>query len=259
MTRTAVDSFYAVLSLDFESPDRDGTFDVVMHYQAPATFRFTAFKDLIVSTHDLFDLVMTPERFTLRTTPEGEEEPRVFRGLLEDLPKLHPRYRGFCWAAHALFLPGAVDDEPSLEGEFDLEVMTRLPSGIPVRWGVDPDHVHTMGFSLGGITSDLLATLRGEQMASVATYSGGYWSNPQNIDALLAMVVSWPPYVVNNNYAQLIFHGGDTDTFDVVPMVYALSFFSFATNDTLRILHMLQVLLKTAAFGLQRTLHISKA
>ena len=137
--RTELDSFYAVLSIDFESPERDGTFDVVMHYQAPASFRFTAFKDLIVSIHDLFDLVITPERFALRYTPDGEDEMRVFRGPAEDLPAQHPRFRGFCWAAHAFFLPGVLGETVRVQGVFEREVLTRLANGVPVRWVLDPD------------------------------------------------------------------------------------------------------------------------
>ena len=44
---------------------------------------------------------------------------------------------------------------------------------IDARWGVDEDHVHATGFSIGSICVDMLCTLRGEQIASVATYSGG--------------------------------------------------------------------------------------
>ena len=121
---------------------------------------------------------------------------------------------------------GDVDDN------LEIALYDRVLECVDQRWGVDFEHVHAMGFSLGGITTDLLATVRGEELASVATWSGGYWSNPDNIDMLLGMVVSWPVYDVDNAYPQLIFHGGATDTFDVVPMFYSLSFHDFATNDT---------------------------
>ncbi len=41
------------------------------------------------------------------------------------------------------------------------------------RYGVDFNHVHSVGFSLGGIVTDMLGTIRGEQLASVVTFSGG--------------------------------------------------------------------------------------
>ena len=123
-------------------------------------------------------------------------------------------------------------DDGNLDDNLEIALFDRVLACVDERWGVDPNHIHSMGFSLGGITTDLLATTRGEQLASVGTWSGGYWSNPQNIDPLLGMIVSWPPYVVQNEYPQLIFHGGETDTFEVVPAVYSLSFFTFATEDT---------------------------
>jgi predicted esterase len=100
------------------------------------------------------------------------------------------------------------------------------------RWGVDEDRVYTAGFSLGSVTSDMLATVRGEQLAAVATYSGGYWSNPQNVDFALGAVAEWPAYVVNNPYPQMLIHGGMTDEFVVVPGVYTMSFHAFNVNDT---------------------------
>lgn len=97
------------------------------------------------------------------------------------------------------------------------------------KYGVDFDHVHSMGFSLGSILTDMLATMRGEELASVATYSGGYWNNADNVQGLLASVVSWPEHAVTNTYPQLFLHGGETDTFGVA--VLTLEFNSFAQSD----------------------------
>ena len=87
-----------------------------------------------------------------------------------------------------------------------------------------------MGFSLGSILSDMLGTIRGDQIASIATYSGGYWSNPQNVDSLLAMVVNWPLHLTGNKYPQLIVHGGPTDTFGVAGLI-ELDFSAYAIAD----------------------------
>ena len=100
------------------------------------------------------------------------------------------------------------------------------------RWGVDPAHVHSAGFSLGSVTTDMLSTVRGEQLASVATWSGGYWSNPDNIDFALGAVASWPDYTIENPYPQMLIHGGPTDVFEVVPGAYTMSFYDFAVADT---------------------------
>ena len=100
---------------------------------------------------------------------------------------------------------------------------------IDERWGVDRDQVHSMGFSLGGIVTDMLGTMRGDELASIATYSGGYWSNPDNVDVMLNQVVSWPEYQVTNKYAQLFLHGGTSDLYDV--SVTQLHFDQYAVAD----------------------------
>ncbi|MFH1437964.1 MAG: hypothetical protein ABIJ56_19810 [Pseudomonadota bacterium] len=101
---------------------------------------------------------------------------------------------------------------------------------IEERFGVDEDHVHSVGFSLGGIVTDMLATTRGEQLASLVTYSGGYWSNPVNVTGMMSMVINWPEHSVDNTYAQIFLHGGTTDLYDM--SLVQLHFDQYAINDT---------------------------
>ncbi len=102
---------------------------------------------------------------------------------------------------------------------------------LDTRFGVDRDRVYTMGFSAGAIMSDLLAVLRGDQLAAVVTYSGGYFANPANPMTLgaLSSFVSWPDLTTRNAYPQLMLHGGMTDTFSLV--VATARFNVFAEND----------------------------
>lgn len=138
--RTDVKSFYAVLSMAYEGPDREATFDAVMHYLAPETYRFTAFKDLILATADVFDLVIKPDGYAVRYTPEGADEPSVFRGQTENLATDHPRFRGFLWAGEAFFLPGSIAGAPRIVQHFDgIDVLGRLANGVAVRWEADSD------------------------------------------------------------------------------------------------------------------------
>lgn len=116
-------------------------------------------------------------------------------------------------------------------GNLEVELFDAVLACIDERWGVDAEHVHTAGFSLGGVTSDMLATTRGEQIAAVATWSGGYWNNPDNVGLALGSVVSWPEFAVANPYPQLIVHGGPTDEMDIVPNLYTMSFYEFALSD----------------------------
>ena len=119
----------------------------------------------------------------------------------------------------------AIDDANREVAFFD-EILACLDE----RYGVDENHVHTMGFSLGSIVSDLLGTVRGEQLASIGTYSGIYWSNPDNVGPLLGMVVDWPGYSVDNAYTQLFLHGGVNDLYDMT--VLQLHFDEAAVNDS---------------------------
>jgi polyhydroxybutyrate depolymerase len=44
------------------------------------------------------------------------------------------------------------------------------------RWPVDKDRVHVAGFSLGGSMAYTAACYRGDELASVAAFSGGFWT-----------------------------------------------------------------------------------
>jgi hypothetical protein len=76
-------------------------------------------------------------------------------------------------------------------------------------YGVDFDHVHSTGFSLGGAISALLGTTRGDIIASVGTYSGGYASNPANEFA--HALAEWPDLTTDNHYVEFRIHGGELD------------------------------------------------
>ncbi len=99
------------------------------------------------------------------------------------------------------------------------------------RWGVDPDHVHSVGFSLGSILTDMLGVVRGDQLASIATYSGAYFSNTANTDTLgmLSSFVSWPAPSHGTTYPQVIIHGGDGDSIAMGPVT--IPFNTYAAND----------------------------
>jgi predicted esterase len=100
------------------------------------------------------------------------------------------------------------------------------------RYGIDRDRVYTVGFSAGAIMSDLLGVLRGDQLAAIASFSGGYFANPANPATLgvLRSFVSWPDLTTRNPYPQLLVSGGTADTFNLV--VATARFNVFAANDS---------------------------
>jgi poly(3-hydroxybutyrate) depolymerase len=120
---------------------------------------------------------------------------------------------------------GATNREARL---FD-EVLACLQS----RWSVDADHVHSVGFSLGAIVTDMLGTVRGEDLASILTYSGGYLSDDANVATLgtVGAFVSWPDPAHTNGYAQVILHGGTADQY-ALGTYATIHFDTFAANDT---------------------------
>ncbi len=99
------------------------------------------------------------------------------------------------------------------------------------RYGVDRDRLYTVGFSAGAIMSDLLGVLRGSQLAAVASYSGGYFSNPENPATLGALRTypQWPALPTAPRYSQLLMFGGESDTFNL--FIATARFNVFAAND----------------------------
>ncbi|MBN1771819.1 MAG: hypothetical protein JXB32_11190 [Deltaproteobacteria bacterium] len=103
---------------------------------------------------------------------------------------------------------------------------------LETRWGVDEDHVHAVGFSMGSFVVNALGTVRGEQLASLVTYSGAYGNNDVNLAGLglVGSAISWPDYATTNAYAQVFLHGGTTDTYSMT--VATMHFDEYAANDS---------------------------
>ncbi len=97
-----------------------------------------------------------------------------------------------------------------------------LLEDIDSTWGVDWNHVHTMGFSFGGTVSNMLGVLRGDVIASQANWSSVYGSNPMNI--IPYMMMWWPELPPEYRYVELRVHGGILDWM-------MLPFGQYGTND----------------------------
>ncbi|MBM4372373.1 MAG: hypothetical protein FJ098_12010 [Deltaproteobacteria bacterium] len=112
------------------------------------------------------------------------------------------------------------------EGNKEARLFDEVLECLDQRWGVDWDHVHSVGFSAGAVCSDLIGTLRGDVLASSVSFSGVYFSNPANDIAL----TDWVEPTGMNPYAQLIMHGGTKDTWGVPPFI-EIHFDQAAQND----------------------------
>jgi hypothetical protein len=122
----------------------------------------------------------------------------------EDLGALPPN--GMDWQ-----ILKVTDKNPEVQ-LFD-EILTCLDQ----VYGVDRERVHAVGFSAGAIMCDLLGVMRGDQLASIISFSGTYFSNPPNKEALdnFAALVTWPEMTAGSTYTQLLVHGGAADNYNL--------------------------------------------
>ncbi len=133
----------ALLTIAYEGETRSGVFSAVARWRSPR-LRLTAFKDLLVSTKDLFDLAFGAERFALDGTGFADDGDASVRdeGPLAAFAERQPEFAGFLWTREAMFLAGATaaDASGTVAGDADGHgrVATRLPNGLPVTWTLAP-------------------------------------------------------------------------------------------------------------------------
>jgi len=111
----------------------------------------------------------------------------------------------------------------------DVRLFDEVLKCLETRWNIDQDRIHSVGFSAGSIMTDLLGVVRGDKLASIATYSGAYFSDEANVTALGSMSswVSWPPMTTKNTYTQLMVNGGPQDNY-----MNVIKFNVSGANDT---------------------------
>src|SRR5207249_4595632 len=80
----AVHSLYALVRVAMDARELSGTFDVACRYERPGRLRMSAFKEVLLGSHPIFDAVFTPDGYRVELPAEGGTERR--RGRLEDFP-----------------------------------------------------------------------------------------------------------------------------------------------------------------------------
>lgn len=134
-----VRALYAECAMSFDFPQGSGVASSVVRYRSPGTIRMTTFKDLFVTSEDLFDLVLTPERFDLKLrTDQGLER---HGGALEDLAAYNAGFRAMGALREAMFLPGLCDPgaPPQVSRTAGaIHVRTLTPTGATVEWDLEP-------------------------------------------------------------------------------------------------------------------------
>jgi predicted esterase len=100
------------------------------------------------------------------------------------------------------------------DGSAEADMFDQVLSCIGEKWTVDEEHIHLSGFSAGAITANSVAQLKSDKVASVFTYSGAYFSDPESVAALedpmgfVAPMIQWPEMEAEHNaYTQVLVSG----------------------------------------------------
>lgn len=133
-SRTAgLQTLTAVLAVAYAVGTQRGTFDMVVNYAAPGALRFTAFKETLLSTQVLFDLLLTGETYRLSIHDDTEE--RTHQGTVWQFAHAYPTFRTFFLLGEAFFLPGFhALEQPPRSNVAGTRLTTTLRSGVQAHW-----------------------------------------------------------------------------------------------------------------------------
>lgn len=105
--------------------------------------RLTAFKDFILGTEPIFDIVLTPTDYAFEIVDRESDVTTLDRGPSRDFPVRQPGFAAFFWAREALWTPGRVRGDAAAEiasaGPGRARIESRLSTGAAVVWIVDRD------------------------------------------------------------------------------------------------------------------------
>src|SRR5262245_43500979 len=90
---TDVHTLAAVLAMSFTAAEQQRTFDMVVNYDASNRMRFTAFKDVELSTSPIFDLLFAGERYSLEL--HDAPETRIHQGEVAQFVHDQPAFSAF--------------------------------------------------------------------------------------------------------------------------------------------------------------------
>ena len=136
------------------------------------------------------------------------------------------------------------------DGNAEAEMFDKILGCIGTK--ADPDHIHLAGFSAGAIAADSVAQMRDEKIASVLTYSGAYFSNDANREALGTITISegnsieagsffsWPEFELEHNkYTQmLVFGAKGKDVWENDIPKFSIDFNMMGQNDGMYLFEM---------------------
>jgi hypothetical protein len=148
-----VATLYAELTLDYSDPDREGTFEAAVYVRRPHDLRFSAYKDVVITVEQIFDLLITRDAFAIEIASEDDDVPTRESGASREFPERFPQFAGFFWTREGVGLPGVIDGELQLEHGEDGRIRaaaSQLSSGANVRWQLEPE---TLSVEAGLVTA----------------------------------------------------------------------------------------------------------
>src|SRR2546427_7610202 len=156
---TGLQTLSAVLAVSYTVGKQRGTFDMIVNYAAPGSVRFTALKDMLLSTQVLFDLLFTGETYRLLVHDDKEEQ--LSQGTVTQFAQAYPTFRTFFLVGEAFFLPGFDGQgHPPRFNAAGSRLITRLRSGVRARWLSRPDTLEITQACLTWQTEEEIVPLR---------------------------------------------------------------------------------------------------
>lgn len=115
--------------------------------------------------------------------------------------------------------PGA-----NLDATLFIDTLNCMKEGL----NIDENAIHVLGFSAGAIMTDLVSIAHSDEIASIAAYSGAYFSDLTQKECILGMCAEWSAYNTTNKFPALISWGGTADTY---PLNYGIGQLDFDFNQ----------------------------
>lgn len=123
---------------------------MIVNYDAAGNIRYTAFKDLILNTQPIFDLLFIGAQYRLITHAAGHTT--RYQGQNAQFVTEHPTLRLFFLVGEAFFLPGydAFGQPPRTLNTAATQFSSRLKSGLQATWTYRPDRSEITSARLDG-------------------------------------------------------------------------------------------------------------
>lgn len=156
---TGLQTLTAVLAVSYTVGKQHGTFDMIVNYAAPGSMRFTALKDMLLSTQVHFDLLFTGE--TYRLSVRDDKGGQSSQGTVTQFAQAYPTFRTFFLVGEAFFLPGFDGQgQPPRFNAAGTRLTTRLRSGVRAHWWSRPDTLEITQACLAWQTEEKTVPLR---------------------------------------------------------------------------------------------------